>query len=60
MLIIFKYTHGAIHEYSRSKTGAIHEYSRIYTMNMHELFKNIHELFMVKKAGMDINQSKNG
>ena len=40
-----------IHEYSRYKTEIIHEYSRIYTMNILELFYNIHELFMVKKAG---------
>ena len=40
-----------IHEYSSYKTGVIQEYSRIYTINILELFKNIHELFMVKKAG---------
>ena len=56
MFIIFKYIHREfyIHEYSwifQYKTGKIHEYSRIYTMNILELFKNIHELFMVKKAG---------
>ena len=40
-----------IHEYSRYKTGIICEYSRIYTMNMLELFYNIHELFIIMKAG---------
>ena len=40
-----------IHEYSRYKTGIIHEYSRIYTTNILELFWNIHELFVAKKAG---------
>ena len=40
-----------IHEYSTYKTGIIHEYSRIYTMNILELFLNIHELFMLMKAG---------
>ena len=47
-----------IHEYSRFKTGIIHEYSRIYTMNIHELFVNIHELFMVKKAGLGYQNNK--
>ena len=42
-----------IHEYSRYKTGKLHEYSGIYTMNILELFQNIHELFMFKKAGQD-------
>ena len=46
-----QFTFMNIHEYSKYKTGIIREYSRIYTMNIHEFFKNIHELFMVKKAG---------